>query len=898
MRFMRRFLTRLANFLTRRRDDERLKEEIAGHIALQTDENLRAGLSPAEARRQAMLKFGAVETMKEDYRAERGMLFLETLLQDIRYGLRMLRKSPGFTTVAVLTLALGIGATIAIFSVMYVLALRPLPVQRPKQLVEVVRGDGVNLHTYAEWRIFRSGQDIFSSVLSYNYFDTNFNVTNAKRQQEVSGLYVSGDYFQTLGVPAVIGRVLEPSDDQPGAPPVCVLGYGLWRQLYRQSQDVLGRTILVDGNEFQIVGVAPRSFVGVEIGEISEIFMPLETERTYRDYPLLYGRQTPSLDDTHATLLSFVGRLKSGESLSRADAGLQVLNPEIYWALSPSSNEDSGHAALPAPLVVQPMTSDTWLQDMDIMLLLMTMATVALIIACANLGNLLLARATKRRGEIATRLAMGATRWRLARQLLTESFVLSLLGAATSLFIARWGSQALLWALSWPDDKISLDLSWDKRLVVFVVGITLSSALLFGLAPAIRATRLSIYSAMNNGVATGKRQNRLSNSLLVVLQVGLSMTLLVSAGLLARTLQALLAVNPGYDPKGVLLAHPRLQGPGESPQREAFIGRQLLSEFRFLPGVVSASWGRIFSKTTLPQLTVTDPKGSERRVGVYLSFVSSDSFSTIRTPILAGRDFNDADTAASFPVAILSEDLAKALFDQANPIGLRFRENDSNGKGKDYTVEVIGITKDIQYRAPNYGPLPMLYRPVSQCADSCSGVGSYAIRVAGSFSGMTKRLQDAAATVDPRVVLKCNPMTDMINNSVHRNRAMALIAATFAIFVGLLAMIGVYGVTSYATAERTREIGIRMALGAQPTDVLGMVMRETLSVVCVGMALGVAAGVVATRLIAGLIWGVKPTDPASFGFAICSMFLIAGIAAYIPARRAMRVDPMVALRYE
>jgi len=826
------------------------------------------------------------------------MRLLDSIGDDVSFGFRMMKRSPGLTLVAVLSLALGIGATIAIFSVMYALALRPLPVSHPNRLVELDGGLG-NLHTYPEWKSFRDHQDIFSHVLAYNYFDTNVSIATGKQQQDVSGLYVSGDYFQTLGVSAAVGRVLEPSDDEPGAPPVCVLGYGLWRQLYGRSRNVLGQTILVDEHEFQIVGVAPRSFAGIVIGEMSEIFMPLEAERTYRDYPLLYGHQTPSLNDPHATLLSIIGRLKPEENLRQANAGLQVLSPEIYRTLAPSSNEYSGRrTGAPAPLVAQHMTSDTWLQDMDIMLLLMAMAAVALVVACANLGNLLLARATKRQNEIATRLALGATRWRLIRQLLTESTALSLLGAAVGLIIARWSSQALLWALSWPDDKISLDLSWDTRLIAFAVGITLFCALLFGLAPAIRSTRISLYSAMNNGVATGKRQNRLSNSLLVVLQVGLSMTLLVSAGLLARTLHALLAVNPGYDPRGVLLANARLRGNSESPQRQAFIGGQLLSEFRSLPGVVSASWSREFSQMYPSRLLVAGPGAAERRVGAYLSFVSSDSFSTIRTPILAGREFNDGDSTTSYPVAILSEDLAKALFGQANPIGLRFRENDSNGKGADYTVEVIGVAKDIQYRAPNYGPLPMLYRPVSQCADSCSGVGSYAIRVAGKFSGMTKRLEDAASTVNPRVVLKCNPMTDIVNNSVHRNRAMALIAATFAIFVGLLAMIGVYGVTSYATAERTREIGIRMALGAQPRDVLLMILSETMGVVCIGIVLGVSAGLVAARLFQGLIWGVKPIDPLSFGLAICLMLLIAGIAALLPARRAMRANPMVALRFE
>lgn len=833
-----------------------------------------------------------------------GLLFkglLQSIADDLRFAFRMMRRSPGLTAMAVLSLGLGIGATIAIFSVLYALALRSLPVQRPDQLVEVARQDEVNLHSYAEWKLFRDRQNIFLDVLAYNYFDTSFNIGPANQQQEVSGLYVSGDYFRALGVSAVFGRVLQPSDDQAGAPPVCVLGYGLWRRRYGQSRNILGRVILLNGNEFQIVGVAPRSFFGVDIGNMPEIFMPLEAERTYKDYQLLYGRQTASLDDPNGTILSFAGRLKAGGTVSQANAGLQVLGREIYRTLSPRSDESNGRSVVPRSFLARPMangTSDNWLRNLDVLLLLIAMAVVALVIACANLGNLLLARSAKRRSEIATRLTLGASRWRLVRQLLTESIALSVIGASTGLFIAHGGRQMLLWALSLSDEPMLLDLSWDAKLVAFALGVTLSCALLFGLAPAIGATDISLYSAMSNGITTGKLRSRFMNSLLVVLQVALSLTLLVSAGLLARTLHALMAQDPGYDANGVLTAHPRLQGPGESPQHTAFIGEELLREFRSLPGVTSASWSRISSSMGGPHLTVSGPTGSERQLGSYLILVSSDFFSTRRTPILAGREFNDRDTDKSFPVAVLSEELAKMLFRGVHPVGLRFREKDSNDSGQGYTVEVVGVSRDIQYRRPGYAPLPILYRPVSQCPGSCSGMGSYEIRAAGRFAETAKRLASVAATVDPRVVLKCDPLSKVMYDVVHQNRATALIATIFGLFAGLLAMIGVYGVTSYATAERTREIGVRMALGAQPGDVFRMVVRETMSAVCIGIAFGVVAGFASSSLIHGIIWGVKPTDPLSFGFAVCVMLVIAGIAAFLPARRALSVDPSVALRYE
>ena len=825
------------------------------------------------------------------------MRLLHSIAEDIRFAFRMMRQSFGLTAVAVLSLALGIGATIAIFSVIYALALRSLPVQRPEELVEVARQDEINLHSYAEWKLFRDRQDIFSDVLAYNDFDTVFNIGPANQQQEISGLYVSGNYFRGLGVTAAFGRVLQPSDDQPGAPPVCVLSYGLWRRLYGQAKNVLRQAILVNGNVFQIVGVAPRSFFGADIGNMPEIFMPFEAEKTYRDYQLMYGRQTPSFDDPNGTILSFIGRLKPGASVSQANAGLKVLAPEIYKALPPAISHESGRVVHRSLMARPHDTSGYWLANIDVMLLLIAMAVVALVIACANVGNLLLARAAKRRSEIATRLTLGASRWRLVRQLLTESIALSISGAAAGLFIAHWGRQLLLWTLSYPGEPLLLDVSWDAKLVAFALAITLSCALLFGLAPAFWATDISLYLAMNHGATTGKPKGRSTNSALVVVQVALSVTLFFGAGLLARTLHALMAQDPGYDPKGVIGAQAKLQGPGESPQRVAFIGEQLLREFRSLPGVTSASWSRITSSMRGPRLTVSGPKGSERQLGAYDIPVSSDFFRTRRTPILAGREFNDSDTDKSFPVAILSDDLAKVLFGGVNPVGLRFREDDYRN-GQTYVVEVVGVARDIQYRRPGFAPLPILYRPVSQCGSSCSGIGSYEIRAAGGLGETTKRLETAAATVDPRVALKCDPLSNAFNNVVHRNRATALMATIFGLFAGLLAMIGVYGVTSYATAERTREIGIRMALGAQPRDVFRMVMRESMRVVCVGIALGVAAGIASVSLIRGLIWGVKPTDPLSFGVAICVMLLIAGSAAFLPARRALSVDPMVALRFE
>lgn len=832
------------------------------------------------------------------------MRYFDSFLHDLRSALRMMRSNRGLTAVAILSLALGIGATVAIFSVIYALALRPLPVQHPEQLVEVLGVLNADLHSYAEWKIFRERQDIFSDVLAYNYYDVDFQIASPTGKQQIEGSYVSGDYFSTLGVSTVLGRALQVNDDQPGARPVCVLGYGLWRRLFNQSQDVLGRTIRVNGNEFVVVGVAPKSFFGVEVGNILEIFMPLEAQRTYRDYPMRYGHHTPSLDDP-ATMIQLAGRLKPGMSVAQANAGLQVLGAAIREALLSRPDGNKWQRAAPRTLSAQSMahgTTDTWLQSMNVVVLLMAMATVALIIACANLGNLLLARAAKRRSEIATRLALGATRWRLVRQLLTESAALSVAGGLAGLLLARWGSQALIWALSYPpDDLILLDLSWDAKLAAFAVGLTLACALLFGLAPAFSATQMSLSSVMNNGAATGRPRSKFMNSALVVVQVALSVALLVSAGLLARTLQAFLTADLGYDPKGVVTAEATWQDVGESRQRTAMVGEEILKAFRSLPGVASASafWTPASTGySRLPQLSAPGPGGSDRRMGAYSNLVSSGLFETRRTPILAGRDFNDGDTATSPQVAILSEALAKALFGGVNPVGLRIREDDQEGSGRAYFVEVIGVVRDIQYRRPDYGPLLMFYRPVSQCGCSAVTMGIYEIRAAGPFAETTKRLQSAAAAVDSRVSLKFGLLTYAMDTVLHRNRAMALIATTFGLFVGLLAMIGVYGVTSHATAARTREIGVRRALGAEQGDVLRMLLREMMRVVTIGVLFGLGAAFSAGAILREAIWGVKITDPLSIGFAICLMLVVAGIAAFLPARRATRVDPLVALRYE
>jgi putative ABC transport system permease protein len=405
---------------------------------------------------------------------------------------------------------------------------------------------------------------------------------------------------------------------------------------------------------------------------------------------------------------------------------------------------------------------------------------------------------------------------------------------------------------------------------------------------------------MKNGVATGMGRHRVSNAALIVVQVALSMALLVTAGLLTRTLIALLAKNPGYESKGVLVAQIGWEGTHESPEHQAFEGVELLRAFRALPGVLSASGTAPSGGTSIPTVIISRPGGSERRPSSFRIFISPDFFSTRRTPMLSGRDFNDGDNEASPPVAILSEQAARTFFPGINPIGSRYLEREESGenKGQESSIEVVGVAKDIDYQRPYDSPLAMVYKPVSQCVASCSPISSYEIRFADPSFYATKRLKDAVATVDSQLAVELHLLDDERNGLVQRNRGTALIGTFFGLFTGLLAMIGVYGVTSYATSQRTREIGIRMALGAVPSNLFRMILGETVTVVIIGVALGIVAGFAVARAIQGMIWGVAATDPLTFVSAACGMLIVTGIAAFLPARRAMRVDPMIALRYE
>lgn len=821
------------------------------------------------------------------------MGFLESIFQDIRYALRMMRNGAGLSTVGILSLALGIGATTAIFSVMNALLLKPLPVLEPDRLVDVSRSDGPNRYTYAIWRQIQSQQNIFSGVFAYG--ETAFDLANEGEKQSVSGLYVSGDYFTTLGVSAILGRTLAESDDRPGVEPVCVISYDLWQRRYGQSQSVIGQNIIVDGHPVEVVGVAPRDFFGVDVGFSFEVIVPLQTER-------IFNTKRPALDDPQAWWLTVVGRLKPGVGISQTSARLRVLGPEIFKAsVPPDEDQNYWQPLLHLTLLARPIgdgISYTRYIFGNAVLLMMVMAGVVLIIACLNLANLLLARSVRRQREIATRRALGASRSRLIQQLLTESIVLALIGAGAGLVLAHWGTKILISAISFPRDQTFLDLSWDPRLAAFAAGTTLLCALLFGLAPAVRAAHLPVYSAMK-GISFRKGRHQISGSMLIVVQVSLSMALIVGAGLLVRTLQALLTTDLGYEPKGVLVVEASFEGRDDSPEQQAFLGDELLKEFRSVPGVISASrMVTLASRNMRPNVIIQTPGGGARRVHSFIFFVSPDFFKTRRTPILAGRDFNREDGKASPSVAIISEAAAQMYFPGMNPLGLKYSQLGGERNELEDSVEIVGIVKNINYQRPDEGALPVSYRPVAQCTASCTPIGRYELRFTGPLSDIRERVKASTAKVDFHLALNFRLLSDEAYEVIQRNRATALIAAFFGLLTVALAMVGIYGVTSYGASQRTHEIGVRMALGARPGNVFRMIVGEAITVVFAGVALGAVAGFGVARAIRGVLFNVTPADPLTFTLAASLILFVAMIAAYLPAYRASRTDPIMALRVD
>jgi predicted permease len=813
----------------------------------------------------------------------------------MRYALRGLANSPGFTTVAILSLALGIGVNTAIFSLLNAVVLRSLPVKHPEELVQIISGrPSQGAFTNPMWEQLRNRQDVLSGTFAFGHM--GFNLAEGGEARQAHGRWVSGDFFTTLGVSAALGRIILPGDDHRGCPAVAVLSHAFWRREYGGDQAAVGRNISLDGHSFAIVGIVDPGFTGVEVGDAGEIFVPLCSEAVIRG-------SASSLDQRTQWWLYVMGRPKPGTTIERVRARLRLLAPDIMNATLPANYAtDEEQKYLRLSIDVRPMPgglSGLRNKYRDSLVILIAATGLVLLIACSNVANLLLARAAMRRQEVAVRVALGAGRGRIVGQVLTESLLLSFAGTALGALFAMWAAKLLVGLLGTPDSPVFLNLSPDWRMLAFTAVVAVSSALLFGLAPAWRTASVSPMIAMKaggRGATEGSPHLRLGRTL-VALQIALSFVLLAGAGLLSGTFRNLATLDPGFHSDGVMILYLEFPLARYSPAQSAEARREILERLRLAPGVRSASASShtpIVSGSYTADLIVQD-SGSEREVNANFNHTSDGYFDTLGTPVLGGRDFSLRDTASSPLVAIINETAAKMFFPGGNSLGQRIRQR--NGKNVGPAAEIVGIVKDIKYQSLRSPAPPTVYMPMSQDADARSSA-YFQIRSGGPASTVVAGAKSVMANFDQRIPLVFTPFSQIVRESLSRERLLAALGGIFSGLALLLACIGLYGVLSYNVARRRNEIGIRMALGATSSTVLRMVLRESALLTAAGLIAGLFGALAAGRLVVAFLYGLSPNDSPTLVGAAATLALVAMVAAYLPARRASRTDPMTALRDE
>ena len=819
---------------------------------------------------------------------------------NLRYAIRALRSNPGFAAVAIFSLALGIGANTAIFSLIDSVILKTLPVSHPEQLLQVTIA--VNpFFSNPVWEQLRDRQGVFSGIFAYGI--RRFNLAAGGEVRYAQGNFVSGQFFDTLGLRALLGRTFAVADDQRGCAGTAVLSYGFWRREYGGRANVVGKTVSLDNHPFEIVGVLKPGFSGVDVGIDSDLYIPLCADKIIRG-------ENSILDERGARWLRVIGRPKPGISASQAEARLRTFASPIFEAtLPPNLSPEDRDSYLKRTFDTRMAANGLSFLRQDYqqsLMVLMAIVGVVLLIACANVANLLLARNAARQREIAIRMALGSGRWRLIRQLLTESMLLSLTGAALGILFAHWGARLLVAFISsgqhtGGQHTVFLDLSIDYRVLAFTAGVAILTGLLFGLAPAWKGTRVDPHSAMKaNARGTIEGAKFGLGKALVVLQVALSLVLVAGAGLMLTTFFRLETLNPGFDREHVLLVGVNLPNGQYSPARRGAIFEEMLERLRALPGVRSASasgetpingsvdaWYLQFDGYT---------SQGPRDTLVYDNSVSDRFFETLGTDLLAGRDFNSHDTPESPKVAIVNQTLAKKFFAGQYPIGKHYRPEEGNRLGD--PVEIVGVVKDAKYVELREENRPITYLPASQNATPDESTTFELRAAAGAPSSLISSVKSTIAGVNPGVSLQFTTLALQVDESLSRERLLATLSGFFGGLALLLAMIGLYGVMSYNVTRRRNEIGIRMALGAEPARVLRMVMGEVGLLIGAGLALGLAVSLATTQLVASFLYGLTPRDPLTFLLAVGLLAVAASIAGYLQAHRASRLEPLTALREE
>jgi len=771
------------------------------------------------------------------------------------------------------------------------LVLRTLPVERPEELVRVTYGDGRDSFTNPLWEEFRDQQDILAGAFAIA--GHRFDRAAGGEVRDVTGYWVSGDFFRVLGVRPAAGRLLAESDDYRGCPAVAVVSFGFWQREFGGAPDAVGSRLMLDGDLFEVVGVADPTFSGVVVGSASDVYTPLCT-LPYVD--MLEHRST--------WFLSVLGRLKPGVTPEQTVARLTQLSAGIFGATVPPAWDAEGQARYQAYTFAMEPTpnglSGLRRRYGAAVQVLLAIVGVVLLIACGNLANLMLARATRREHELAIRRAIGSGRARLVRQLLTESLLLSLLSAAVAVVFARWASTFLFSLLS-PGGNLWLDLSLDLPLLGFALAVATLSGVLFGLAPAWQASGVAPQAALRTAGKSGAtRPGRFSTGkVLVVGQLALSLNLVVGAGLLLGTLTRLLTLDTGFNRNGVLVASLDIGNAGYSPEEYRLINGELLRRMRALPGVRSASAAQItpFSGSSMNNHVEVDgytPAMREETL-VWYNFTSDAFFATLETPFVAGRDFDSRDSQGSALVAVVNQTMANRFFTESQPLGRHFRMKAGSAETKTY--EVIGVVGDTKHGTIDEVAPPIAYFPLSQQPFRRADVG-FQLRTDGAPTSLIPSITGLIADVHPRISVRFSTLEDRVAASLTRPRILAVLSGFFGAVALLLAMIGLYGTLAYQVTSRRNEIGVRRALGAARSRLLGMVFGQVGRLVLVGLALGVAMTLASTRVLASLLFGVSATDPRTLVLSAIVLVVVAAAAGALPAWRAARRDPMEVLREE
>ncbi len=895
-------LLRLRSLFHRKKVEAELDDELRFHFENQVSKLVQSGLTPAEAQRRARLEFGGMEQLKEEHRDARGVNFIETLLQDVRYGLRILGRTPVITSVAILSLALGIGANTAIFTMMDAVMLRLLPVRNPQELVQVrIRApkSGTEMNGYFTnplWEQLRDQQDVFSNAFAWS--ETRFDLAQGGAVQYANGLWASGGTFETLGRRPAAGRLLTAADDQPGCVGAAVISYAFWQDRYGGAEGAIGSDLSLDGHLFPIIGVAPRGFYGLTAGTKFDVAIPICAVAVFGKGSRLDGRST--------WWLEIMGRLKPEAAPQQLKARLEVLSQQVFAAAVPLDWEKTEQQEfLQRVLVGVPTpTGPSYLrQQMERPLyVLMAVVGLVLLIACANIASLMLARGMAREKEMATRRALGATRTRLIRQLLTECILLSSAGALLGMLFARWGNDVLLRYISTGRQTVFLDLSLNLRVLVFTAAVAVLTGILFGVLPAFRSTRVSLTSAMkgSRAVKSDTRMRFRLGKWMVASQIALSLVLLVSAGLFLRSMVKLATLDVGFDRNGVLLVNTNLKAAKVAPELRLQIYDEIEALLQKLPGVISVgrSWRTPVTGYEWNEYVSVDspsaPKGDDSLV--YFNYVSPGYFATLHTSLLAGRDFQASDTKTAPGVAVVNEAVARKFFPGANPVGKTFRVGSgSHEPGR--TFQVVGLVKDSKYESLREVTLQQAFFPISQIPGNDDSE-YFEIRTATRPESLNAAVQNSVAQVNKAISLEFGTLAKQIDDSLVQDRLLATLSAFFGGLALPLAMIGLFGSLSYLVTQRQPEFGIRMALGAMPVSILRLVLREVATVLFVGVAAGLCLALAAVRVLESLLFGMSTRDSVTLVAATLLLAVAALAAGYLPARRAMRIDPMDALRYE